>query len=594
MTPSIVPWRQPASSTPARLGGMHEERALSPMSPLRASPLSPAAPALQSVRTGAPSSVSDHADNSYERKPYHPNPPAHRSEWVMWAGNVPSDATHDELWRFFSQAPPPPTDPGHSSPTPPIHGGVSSIFLISRSNCAFINFESEEHLEAATQHFNGLPLRPTDSRCPRLVCRVRRRTDDLKAGVGGQRGMGMHTRWVKEQRARAAGALSPSVSSPEDELGQDYAALSLSDDEGGRRGSPVHTASSGSFTSSSSGFLQRFFPQRYFILKSLTQYDLDLSVQKGVWATQRHNEGILDQAFRTSKDVFLIFGVNKSGEFYGYARMASGIQHSEDRIPWEARTQSGSGNNAPILSPGENRFTDSSPQPVSGFGESIPHASQFGDTPAGPGAPVSALATRHDRKVSSAPAEMREPHHQLSHRTPSAGHSLNVKPVVPSASVPATTFQLDTTAPVRAIRNPAEIEADLLAEARPSLASVIEAPSQESLQAYEHPLRPDPVPLQRHIGKPEDDLWGQSFEIEWIKTERLPFYRTRHLRNPWNHGREVKVSRDGTELEPGVGRELLAEWDRPPPEPGDGGKPPPSNTAGGRRGSRPASYSPLP
>ena len=50
------------------------------------------------------------------------------------------------------------------------------------------------------------------------------------------------------------------------------------------------------------------------------QFDLDLSVEKGLWATQRHNEGILDQAYRTSKDVYLIFGVNKSGEFYGYAR----------------------------------------------------------------------------------------------------------------------------------------------------------------------------------------------------------------------------------------------------------------------------------
>ena len=50
------------------------------------------------------------------------------------------------------------------------------------------------------------------------------------------------------------------------------------------------------------------------------QFDLDLSVEKGLWATQRHNEGILDQAFRTSEEVYLIFSVNKSGEFYGYAK----------------------------------------------------------------------------------------------------------------------------------------------------------------------------------------------------------------------------------------------------------------------------------
>lgn len=57
--------------------------------------------------------------------------------------------------------------------------------------------------------------------------------------------------------------------------------------------------------------------------------------------------------------------------------------------------------------------------------------------------------------------------------------------------------------------------------------------------------------------------WDLPFRIEWIRTDSLSFLRTRHLRNPWNHGREVKVSRDGTELEPTVGQQLLDEWDRP-------------------------------
>lgn len=61
--------------------------------------------------------------------------------------------------------------------------------------------------------------------------------------------------------------------------------------------------------------------------------------------------------------------------------------------------------------------------------------------------------------------------------------------------------------------------------------------------------------------------WGESFGAEWIKTTRLPFYRTSHLRNPWNNCREVKVSRDGTELEPSVGQALLDEWDKPEPSP---------------------------
>ena len=71
---------------------------------------------------------------------------------------------------------------------------------------------------------------------------------------------------------------------------------------------------------------------RFFPLKSLTQvrsenflqgsiidcfckFDLDLSVERGLWATQPHNEGVLDKAYRNNSDVFLIFGVNKNGEF---------------------------------------------------------------------------------------------------------------------------------------------------------------------------------------------------------------------------------------------------------------------------------------
>ena len=56
--------------------------------------------------------------------------------------------------------------------------------------------------------------------------------------------------------------------------------------------------------------------------------------------------------------------------------------------------------------------------------------------------------------------------------------------------------------------------------------------------------------------------WGKPFKIEWISTNRLPFYRTRGLRNPWNANREVKIARDGTELEPGIGRRLTQLFHR--------------------------------
>lgn len=51
--------------------------------------------------------------------------------------------------------------------------------------------------------------------------------------------------------------------------------------------------------------------------------------------------------------------------------------------------------------------------------------------------------------------------------------------------------------------------------------------------------------------------FGKPFKIEWLATTRLPFYRTRGLRNIWNANREVKIARDGTELETNVGRRLI-------------------------------------
>lgn len=54
-----------------------------------------------------------------------------------------------------------------------------------------------------------------------------------------------------------------------------------------------------------------------------------------------------------------------------------------------------------------------------------------------------------------------------------------------------------------------------------------------------------------------DQTLGRPFQIEWISTAQLPFYQTRGLRNPWNSNREVKIARDGTELEPSIGKRLV-------------------------------------
>ncbi|KDR83074.1 hypothetical protein GALMADRAFT_221070 [Galerina marginata CBS 339.88] len=536
------------------------------------------------------------SDRPVIRRSYHPNPPAHRSEWVMWAGNVPSDASHDELWRFFNQSP---EELGDSDAT----SGVLSIFLISRSSCAFVNYESELFLQQAIARFNGVPLRPGDSRCPRLVCRVRRKDDDLKAGVGGQRGMGMHTKWIREKgKAREVATSDPSdlssdpsisPTSVSERLANAVSNMSMSSDEDGKKGLDVkHSSSTASYASTNSSFLTRHFPKRYFILKSLTQEDLDTSVGRGVWATQKHNEEILDQAYRTSQEVHLIFSVNKSGEFYGYARMAGPVRRGEQRVPWASRPPQTSPPSrlsqnltaSPIRTvfpPGDHRFVETSPLPLDGI------ATVSKGTPG-----LSNL--RH-----SAPALLGEGYHLPTLKTPTAKHSLDQgkRFQVDLRGVSGQEgFELDVSAPARAMR-----ANQGLGSGSNSSSGSSEGQDKPSTRASGHPLlhvveEEEERVEEEHEGEhvveepgvqaPEktkgEEAWGDSFAVEWICTDRLPFHRTKHLRNPWNHDREIKISRDGTELEPTVGQRLLEEWGRlsePQPLPTT----PPERPASGKR-----------
>ena len=45
--------------------------------------------------------------------------------------------------------------------------------------------------------------------------------------------------------------------------------------------------------------------EKYFIVKSLTIEDLELSARNGIWATQAHNEDALNRAFEVTRTRFL-------------------------------------------------------------------------------------------------------------------------------------------------------------------------------------------------------------------------------------------------------------------------------------------------
>ncbi|KAI8394248.1 YT521-B-like domain-containing protein [Radiomyces spectabilis] len=64
---------------------------------------------------------------------------------------------------------------------------------------------------------------------------------------------------------------------------------------------------------------------RYFVLKPWAPQDLEHSIHIGYWSIPRYKMHILNSAFESSMEVYLIFSITGSGEFCGYARMLSPV-----------------------------------------------------------------------------------------------------------------------------------------------------------------------------------------------------------------------------------------------------------------------------
>nr|XP_019045374.1 hypothetical protein I302_05763 [Kwoniella bestiolae CBS 10118]OCF24304.1 hypothetical protein I302_05763 [Kwoniella bestiolae CBS 10118] len=482
-----------------------------------------------------------------ERKAYHPQAPARRSDWVMWVGNVPSNTSHEELWRYFNNTIPTINDPDTDSEP---WRGPSSIFLISRSSCAFVNLSSQSDLDRAVAFFNGKSLRPWDGRCPRMLCRVRRKDDDLRSGVGAQRGTGLHRAWVKDQESKLPRqASSASVSSANSVPPSPAALEHPPEGEGRRRESIIKEGnalkkhqSSGSFASTNSSFLARHFPRRVFILKSLTTAELEESVQTGTWKTQRHNEPILDQAFRTSQEVFLIFGANRSGEFFGFAKMIEPID--KERAKKTQTTGASIGRKPTINLDGETR-------PPFFLTPSQSHIAS-----SSPGE----ITPNEEAKLEHAAGWRRTDPSDVRNRSNPNNKSIQSAPEYRAQTLDPKALQHDYFPPV-------PINDEEEADHQEHLGGSNRQPTEddEGILRKDTVLTPDEK-AEREEEEAHDEFVEESrghvFRIEWVKVGPIPFNKTRHLRNPWNSDREVKVSRDGTEVEPTIGSTLMAEWDK--------------------------------
>ena len=140
---------------------------------------------------------------------------------------------------------------------------IESVFLISKSNCAFANYKTETACAAAMQRFND-----TRFLGAKLVCRLRRLNSSSPA------------------------AASRPSSAPDGEIAAEETEPELATPE-----APQESGKTEESPSTHRAGLQPKVKEKFFVIKSLTIEDLELSVRNGVWATQAHNETTLNNAF---------------------------------------------------------------------------------------------------------------------------------------------------------------------------------------------------------------------------------------------------------------------------------------------------------
>lgn len=209
----------------------------------------------------APLDLSRHSSDSSLRSSVPRGPPRKpkQSGHALWVGNLPPGTHIADLKDHFSKN---------------ATKEIESVFLISKSNCAFVNYKSETACAEAMTRFH-------DSRFQgvRLVCRLRRGSAPTSSTTLVSPSSGAVSAEGIEPKAPSTAGLIQQVGEPE-QL-----------DEKNVEGETTSTVPKAK--------------EKFFVVKSLTVEDLDLSVRNGIWATQAHNEAALNKAYEVSVSIGL-------------------------------------------------------------------------------------------------------------------------------------------------------------------------------------------------------------------------------------------------------------------------------------------------
>ena len=166
-----------------------------------------------------------------------------QSGFALWVGNLPPGATVIDLKDHFSRE---------------ATNDIESLRIMSKSNCAFVNYRTRASCEAARLRFHESRFHGQ-----RLACRFRNSIP--VAAPSGEASVPFRSQLtITAESSRTARI-------PEEgQTGMEHTTQPTS--------TPV--------------------PARYFVLKSYTMNDLLLSVRDSLWATQPQNESKLNEAFK--------------------------------------------------------------------------------------------------------------------------------------------------------------------------------------------------------------------------------------------------------------------------------------------------------
>lgn len=167
-----------------------------------------------------------------------------QSGHALWVGNLPVGARIIDLKDHFSRG---------------ATNDIESLKLISKSNCAFVNYRSQAACAAAVTRF-----RYSRFHGMRLVCRLTRTTPSINGVLSG------------------VGGIPPPMQNAQV---SEFSDTSTTNDSPVAQDQPQDRNNITRDT------------QRFFVLKSLTLQDLELSSRNGIWATQAHNEDALNSAY---------------------------------------------------------------------------------------------------------------------------------------------------------------------------------------------------------------------------------------------------------------------------------------------------------